>query len=91
VPPASGTSSSDLGRSGGVITPPADVDPAMKQTPPPSADKMPVIPPPGTPRGNPAIGARAAAGLLTSHGDRAEAKNCPCKDPYLAHSLPQAF
>jgi hypothetical protein len=55
VPPASGTSSSDLGRSGCVITPPADVDPAMKQTPPPSADKMPVIPPPGTPRGNPAL------------------------------------
>jgi hypothetical protein len=27
----------------------------MKQTPPPSADKMPVIPPPGTPRGNPAL------------------------------------
>jgi len=34
-PPASGTSSSDLRRSGGVITPPADVDPKMKVTPPP--------------------------------------------------------
>jgi hypothetical protein len=54
-PPASGTSSSDLGRSGGVITPPADVDPQMKQTPPPSGARMPVIPPPGTPGGDPSI------------------------------------
>jgi hypothetical protein len=53
VPPASGTSSSDLSRSGGVITPPAEVDPEMKRTPPPSGAKMPVIPPPGTPGGDP--------------------------------------
>ena len=52
-PPASGSSSSDLGRSGGVIRPPADVDPQMKQMPPSSGDRMPVIPPPGTPGGNP--------------------------------------
>jgi hypothetical protein len=55
VPPASGSSSSELSRSGGVITPPVGVDPQMKQTPPPSGDSMPVVPPPGTPGGNPAI------------------------------------
>ncbi len=54
-PPASGTSSSDLGRSGGVITPPPSVDPQMKRTPPPAGDSMPVIPPPGTPGGDPSI------------------------------------
>ena len=52
-PPASGTRSSDLSRSGGVITSPADVDPKMKVTPPPSGARMPVIPPPGTPGGDP--------------------------------------
>jgi hypothetical protein len=55
APPASGTSSSDLGRSGGVITPPLSVDPQMKRTPPPAGDNMPVIPPPGTPGGDPSI------------------------------------
>ena len=54
-PPAIGGSSSDLGRSGGVIRPPADVDPQMKQMPPSSGDRMPVIPPPGTPGGNPSV------------------------------------
>jgi hypothetical protein len=54
-PPATGGSSSDLGRSGGVIRPPADVDPQMKQMPPSSGDRMPVIPPPGTPGGNPSV------------------------------------
>jgi hypothetical protein len=44
-PPAIGDSSSDLSRSGGVIRPPADVDPQMKQMPPSSGDRMPVIPP----------------------------------------------
>ena len=52
-PPAIGSGSSDLSRSGGVIRPPADVDPQMKQMPPSSGDRMPVIPPPGTPGGNP--------------------------------------
>ena len=55
VPPASGTLSSDLNRSGGVITPPAGVDPDIKQTPPATGATMPVIPPPGTPGGNPAV------------------------------------
>ena len=55
APPLSGTSSSDLARSGGVITPPADVDPHMKRMPPHSGDPMPVIPPPGTPGGDPSV------------------------------------
>ena len=55
VPPASGALSSDLNRSGGVITPPGDVDPEMKQTPPSTGAKMPIIPPPGTPGGNSAV------------------------------------
>ena len=55
VPPASGTLSSDLNRSGGVITPPAGIDPEIKQTPPPTGATMPIIPPPGTPGGNPAV------------------------------------
>jgi hypothetical protein len=54
-PPASGSSSSDLSRSGGVIKPPADVDPQMKQTPPSTGARMPIIPPPGTPGGNPEV------------------------------------
>ena len=55
VPPASGTLSSDLNRSGGVITPPAGIDPEMKQPPPQTGAKMPIIPPPGTPGGNPDV------------------------------------
>ena len=55
VPPASGTLSSDLNRSGGVITPPAGVDPEIKQTPPATGSTMPIIPPPGTPGGNPTV------------------------------------
>jgi hypothetical protein len=55
VPPISGTTSSDLGRSGGVIAPPADVDPRMRQMPPPSGDPMPVVRPPGTPGGDPSV------------------------------------
>jgi hypothetical protein len=55
TPPLSGTTSSDLARSGGVITPPADVDPQMKRAPSHSADPMPVIPPPGTPGGDPSV------------------------------------
>jgi hypothetical protein len=44
-----------LSRSGGVITPPAGVDPEMKQTPPSAGDKMPVIPPPGAAGSNSAV------------------------------------
>jgi hypothetical protein len=55
TPPLSGTTSSDLARSGGVITPPAGVDPQIKRVPSHSADPMPIIPPPGTPGGDPSI------------------------------------
>ena len=55
TPPLSGTTSSDLARSGGVIAPAGDVDPQMNRSPPASADPMPVVPPPGTPGGDPSI------------------------------------
>ena len=55
VPPAGATLSTDLNRSGGVITPPTGIDPEIKQTPPPTGSTMPIIPPPGTPGGNPAV------------------------------------
>jgi hypothetical protein len=55
APPLSGTTSSDLARLGGVITPPGDVDPHIKRMPPHSDDPMPVIPPPGAPGRDPSI------------------------------------
>ena len=55
VPPATGTLSSDLNRSGGVITPPAGIDPEIKRTPPATGSTMPIIPPLGTPGSNPAV------------------------------------
>ena len=44
-----------LEQSGGVIRPPENVDPDMHQQPPPSADKMPVVPPPGSPGGDQSV------------------------------------
>lgn len=55
APSASGSLSSDLNRSGGVIKPPTGIDPEIKQPPPATGATMPVIPPPGTPGGNPAV------------------------------------
>jgi len=50
-----GRSLSDrLARSGGVICPPAQVDPAIKAPTPPEGS-MPVIPPPGSPGGDPSV------------------------------------
>jgi hypothetical protein len=46
--------SNKLDRSGGVVRPP-EVDPGMQRQPPPSADKMPVVPPPGSPGGDPNV------------------------------------
>jgi hypothetical protein len=43
-----------LAQSGGVICPPSQVDPAIK-APTPQGGSMPVIPPPGSPGGNPNI------------------------------------
>jgi hypothetical protein len=48
--------SEKLGRSGGVIHPPSDVDPAIKQEPPAiGSQSTPIIPPPGTPGGKPGV------------------------------------
>lgn len=46
--------SEKLAQSGGVICPPPHVDPGMKAPTPPGGP-MPVIPPPGTPGGNPNV------------------------------------
>jgi hypothetical protein len=51
---ATGNLSDKLARSGGVICPPEHVDPAMKQPTPPGGS-MPVIPPPGSPGGDPTV------------------------------------
>ena len=50
---SSKTLSDKLDQSGGVICPP-DVDPAMKAPTPPTGDKA-VIPPPGSPGGDPGV------------------------------------
>ena len=44
-----------LDRSGGVIHPPDSVDPEMRVAPPPTGDKMPVVPAPGSSGGDPTI------------------------------------
>jgi hypothetical protein len=49
---AGGDLSEKLNRSEGVIKPRQNVDPELQVQPPESADKMPVIPPPGTQGGN---------------------------------------
>jgi hypothetical protein len=46
--------SDKLAASNGVICPPPHVDPAMRQPAPPGGP-MPVIPPPGTPGGDPQV------------------------------------
>ncbi|MBI1203599.1 MAG: hypothetical protein GC182_13925 [Rhodopseudomonas sp.] len=48
------TLSDRLARADGVICPPARVDPEIKAPTPPGGP-MPVIPPPGSPGGNPAV------------------------------------
>lgn len=48
------TLSDKLATSNGVICPPTHVDPAMRQSPPPGG-RTPVIPPPGSPGGDPNI------------------------------------
>ena len=51
-----GSLSHQLDRSGGVIQPPTNVDPGLTQPAPQvGAHSMPVIPPPGTPGGNPDV------------------------------------
>jgi hypothetical protein len=46
--------SDQLAQSKGVICPPQDIDPNMT-APPPGGGSMPVIPPPGSPGGNPNV------------------------------------
>jgi hypothetical protein len=46
--------SDQLARSDGVLCPPAGVDPQMR-APTPDAGNTPVIPPPGSPGGDPSI------------------------------------
>ena len=52
-PRGSDNLSEKLDKSGGVIPPPAEVDPGMEVKPPRDEGSMPVIPPPGSPQGNP--------------------------------------
>ena len=55
APAAKGDLSNRLARQNGTITPP-DVDPGMTVTPPPRAGaRTLVIPPPGSPGGNPSV------------------------------------
>jgi hypothetical protein len=59
-PPSTDSGSSDnlserLNRSGGVIKPPENVDPGLQKKPPDDSGKMPVIPPPGSPGGDPNV------------------------------------
>jgi hypothetical protein len=50
------TLSDELSRSGGTIRPPPGIDPEMAKPPPdPGPQSMPVIPPPGTPGGDPSV------------------------------------
>jgi hypothetical protein len=44
-----------LARSDGVICPPQQVDPDIRQPPPSNGGAMPVIPPPGSPGGDPSV------------------------------------
>jgi hypothetical protein len=44
-----------LAESGGVIHPPGNVDPGIRIPPPPTGDKMPVVPAPGSPGGDPTV------------------------------------
>jgi len=55
-PAATDNPSQQLERQKGVIRPPQSVDPEMQIPPPdPGAQKTPVIPPPGSPGGDPTI------------------------------------
>lgn len=42
-------------REDGVIKPPGDVDPNMTEKPPETDGRMPIIPPPGSPGGDPSL------------------------------------
>jgi hypothetical protein len=44
-----------LDQSGGVIHPPGNVDSGIQVTPPATGDKMPIVPAPGSPGGDPTV------------------------------------
>jgi hypothetical protein len=52
---ANQSSSDQLNKSGGVICPPNNVDPNMTAPTPQGGTTMPVIPPPGSPGGDPSV------------------------------------
>jgi len=54
-PLENGAKENKLQRENGVIKPPADIDPGMADKPPETGGRMPVIPPPGSPRGDPSL------------------------------------
>jgi hypothetical protein len=54
-PNSSDNLSQKLNNSNGVISPPAQVDPGMKVKPPTDAGSMRIIPPPGSPGGDPNV------------------------------------
>lgn len=45
----------EIKREDGVIKPPSNIDPGMTEKPPETGGPMPVIPPPGSPGGNPSL------------------------------------
>ena len=47
--------SEKLSNTNGVIHPQADVDPGIGKAPPPTGEAMPVVPPAGSPGGNPDV------------------------------------
>jgi hypothetical protein len=53
--PSSQDLSERLDRQRGVIRPPQSVDPGMQVSPPDPDTRMPVVPPPGSPGGDPTI------------------------------------
>ena len=52
---ASDDLSERLKQSEGVIKPPENIDPGLQKKPPDDSGKMPVIPPPGSPGGDPNV------------------------------------
>ena len=54
-PLENGAKENKLQREDGVIKPPADIDPGMGEKPPETGGRMPVIPPPGSPGGDPSL------------------------------------
>jgi hypothetical protein len=54
-PLENGAKENKLQQENGVIKPPDNIDPGMSEKPPETGGRMLVIPPPGTPGGNPSL------------------------------------